>query len=127
MRWLILPTGLAAALVVGACVPSGTPLAGPGVAPGPSPSVVAPRPEAQPAVDAALRDAASRLGVPSGQLTAERVERREWSDTSLGCPQPGMLYAQVVTPGYFIVVSGAGRQLEYHTDTRGRVVLCREA
>lgn len=24
----------------------------------------------------------------------------EWSDTSLGCPMPGLVYAQVITPGF---------------------------
>jgi hypothetical protein len=36
------------------------------------------------------------------------------------------MYSQIVTPGYVVVISGAGRQLEYHTDTRGHVVLCQE-
>ena len=26
-----------------------------------------------------------------------------WSDASLGCPQPDMGYAQVVTPGYLVL------------------------
>ena len=32
-----------------------------------------------------------------------------------------MLYAQVITPGYLVVISGAGKTLEYHTDERGRI------
>jgi hypothetical protein len=35
--------------------------------------------------------------------------------------------SQVVTPGFLIVISGAGKTLEYHTDSRDRVVLCRES
>jgi hypothetical protein len=80
-----------------------------------------------PAVDAALRDAASHLGVPAASLTVERVEARDWPDASLGCPRPDVLYAQVVTPGYLVVISGSGKTLEYHTDAQGtRVVLCQE-
>lgn len=77
-------------------------------------------------MDAVLRDAASRLGVPASQLSVVRVEARQWSDSSLGCPQPGLLYAQVITPGYLVLVGGGGRQpLEFHTDARGtRVVEC---
>jgi hypothetical protein len=94
-------------------------------APGGSPAAATPVPAAaQAVVDAALRDASGRLGVPRDQLAVVRIEVREWSDTSLGCPQPGQMYAQVITPGYLIIISGRGRQLEYHTDTRGRVVLC---
>ena len=55
------------------------------------------------------------------------VEARDWSDASLGCPRQGVLYAQVITPGYLVVISGAGKTLEYHTDANGRVVLCQES
>lgn len=83
-------------------------------------------PEAQRVVDVVVADATARLGVASAQLSVETVQQREWGDSSLGCPQPGMFYAQVITPGYLVVVSGAGKRLEYHTDTRGRAVMCRE-
>ena len=56
-------------------------------------------PQAQAAVDAALRDAATVLGVPANQLQVVQVEAVEWSDASLGCPRPGAMYAQVITPG----------------------------
>jgi hypothetical protein len=35
-----------------------------------------------------------------------------------------MLYAQVVTPGYLVLVDVSGEQIEYHTDERGTVVRC---
>ena len=89
-------------------------------------SAVAHNPEAQRAVDAALRDATGRLGVSAAQLQVETLEQREWRDSSLGCPQPGAFYAQAITPGYLLIVSGGGKRLEYHTDTRGRSVMCRE-
>jgi hypothetical protein len=73
-----------------------------------------------------LREASSRLELSQSALKVEQVEARQWSDTSLGCPRPGVLYAQVLTPGFLIVVSGGGKQLEYHSDERGRVVLCAE-
>jgi hypothetical protein len=95
----------------------------------PSPvSVTSPSPgtQGQPAVDAALRDAAAHLGVSLTDLKVQQVDAREWSDAALGCPRPGLMYAQVLTPGYFVVISGGGKTLEYHTDERGRVVLCQE-
>jgi len=83
--------------------------------------------QGQPAVEAAVREAAAHLGVNQADLKVEQVEARQWPDASLGCPRPGVLYAQVLTPGFLIVVSGAGKQLEYHSDERGRaVVLCAE-
>jgi len=80
----------------------------------------------QPAVDAALRDAAEHLGASPADLKVDQVEPRQWGDSSLGCPKPGQMYSQIVTPGYLIIISGPGKQLEYHADTRGHVVLCQE-
>jgi hypothetical protein len=114
--------------VIGTPAPPGapgvTPVGGIGPPAGGTGTAAARDPQAQQAVDAALREASARLNAPAAQLSVERVEAREWRDTSLGCPQPGQMYAQVITPGYLVVVSGAGRRLEYHTDMRGRAVLC---
>jgi len=82
--------------------------------------------QAEASVEAALNEAAGRLGVARASLTTEIVEEREWTDRSLGCPREGVLYAQVITPGYLVVVVGNGRRLEYHTDTTGTAVFCRE-
>ena len=84
-------------------------------------------PEEQQAVAAALQDAATQLGVAASELSLQQIEAREWGDSSLGCPQPGNLYSQIVTPGFLIVINSRGKQLEYHSDTRARVVLCRES
>jgi hypothetical protein len=85
-------------------------------------------PEAAAAVDAALTDAANHLILSKDQLRVDKVEPQEWPDSSLGCPQPGELYSQVVTPGYLIIISSSSaNQLEYHADTRSRVTLCHES
>jgi hypothetical protein len=49
-----------------------------------------------------------------------------WPDTSLGCPQPGLAYAQVITPGYIIVLEVAGTTYRYHADDSATVLLCQE-
>jgi hypothetical protein len=87
-------------------------------------STPSPGPQLLPPVDAALREASFYLGMPRDRLRLERVESRTWSDSSLGCPQPGRVYLQVITPGYLVVISGAGQRLEYHTNERDSVVLC---
>ena len=103
--------------------PPAQPAVAPLVSPVPGANV---GPDEQQAVAAALQDAATHLGVAAGELSVQQVEAREWGDSSLGCPQPGLLYSQVVTPGFLIVINSRGKQLEYHSDTRARVVLCRE-
>jgi hypothetical protein len=85
---------------------------------------VTPPPEAQDVVRLAKEDLAQRLGVAVDQIGLVSVEAVEWSDTSLGCPQPGMMYAQVITPGYRVVLEAGGQRYEYHTDTGRFVVLC---
>ena len=67
---------------------------------------------------------ADDLGVPPETVQVVSVEPRNWPDTSLGCPQPDMLYAQVVTPGYLVLVDVSGERIEYHTDERGTIVRC---
>jgi hypothetical protein len=67
---------------------------------------------------------AADLGVSPESVQLITMESRDWPDSSLGCPQPDMLYAQVVTPGYLVLVEVAGEQIEYHTDKRGTVVRC---
>ncbi|MCA1644491.1 MAG: hypothetical protein LC797_03155 [Chloroflexi bacterium] len=133
---MLAPLLLAATLLVSACAPSaGDQLTTP-AAPAPSrvpaspvPSVLpgsVPSADPQPLVEAALRDAAAHLGISAADLHVDQVDARQWGDSSLGCPQPGLMYSQIVTPGFVIIISGAGKQLEYHSDTRGPVVLCQE-
>lgn len=66
----------------------------------------------------------SRSAAESAQLVS--VEAVDWSDSSLGCPQAGMMYAQVITPGYKIVVAAGGKNYEFHTslDPAGPLVYC---
>ena len=68
-------------------------------------------------------DLAGRLNVRPDQIKSVSAEPLMWPDTSLGCPQPGMMYAQVVTPGYRILLEHEGREYDYHAG-RGRVLLC---
>jgi hypothetical protein len=60
------------------------------------------------------------------QLTVLRVEPMEWSDASPGCPEPGRAYAQVITPGYVVVLTPDGGATEdaVHTDSGQRAVIC---
>ena len=51
--------------------------------------------------------------------TTESVERTEWPDSCLGLARLDEVCAQVITPGYRIVVRINGKQLEYHTDLNG--------
>ncbi len=75
-------------------------------------------------IKAILADAASRLGVSPDQVIIVAIEPVDWPDTSLGCPKEGEFYAQVITPGYRVIVATSDRRLEYHTDRTAHFVLC---
>ena len=90
----------------------------------------APTPQSDPALQAltkqATDDLAARLGVKATQIDVVEVKEVEWPDASLGCPEPGMMYAQVITPGYRIVLEAEGKTYEYHTDADRTVALCEQ-
>lgn len=76
----------------------------------------------------AAREAlANKLGVGPDTPSLIVFEPVAWPDTSLGCPEPGKVYAQVITPGFRLVfehTAGAEAQrLEYHTNEDGSVVV----
>jgi hypothetical protein len=80
--------------------------------------------EAQSVVDLVVQDAATRLGVNASALTVTAIEAMEWPDASLGCPEDGGVYAQVISPGYRITVTDGSDSLEYHTGLNDAFVSC---
>jgi hypothetical protein len=79
-------------------------------------------------VEQARQVLAGHLGVVSTTLTLATSEAREWPDSSLGCPAPGQMYMQVITPGYLLVFNdAAGTAFAVHTNHTGQqLVLCRD-
>ena len=61
--------------------------------------------------------------IPYAGPTLICIEPVEWRDAGLGCPEPGMMYAQVLTPGFRLVFEYEGQQYEYHTDQDGSTVV----
>lgn len=62
---------------------------------------------------------AAKLQVALAELTLVSAEEVIWRDASLGCPQPGEGYAQVLTPGWRVVFAdAAGREYDVHTSEK---------
>ncbi len=78
-------------------------------------------------IGAAIADLSGRVGTT---LTADTLDSFTWSaqtfaDTSLGCPQPDMAYAQVQSAGYQFLLVYQGKTYDYRVTTGGgAVILC---
>jgi hypothetical protein len=79
---------------------------------------------AQQVVQIAIEELARELDLTPGEISVLSVETVEWPDTSLGCPEQGMMYAQVITPGYRVVLQAEGQVYECHTDRDDRIAPC---
>jgi len=62
----------------------------------------------------AKSDLAERLSITVDDIDLLEVSTVTWSDSSLGCPQNGMAYAQVLTPGYLLRMSYDAKEYSYH-------------
>ncbi|HEY52947.1 MAG TPA: hypothetical protein G4N94_05785 [Caldilineae bacterium] len=103
-------------------------------APPPPPTVVMPETEIATSVPASKAPtaaaqavqqvAADALNVDPESVTVLKMEEVDWPDASLGCPQPGMMYAQVITPGYKATVEVDGKTYDVHMNANGKGVIC---
>jgi hypothetical protein len=75
-------------------------------------------------VELAVSDLAQRLGVDRSAIVVLSVEDVTWPDSSLGCPEPGRAYIQVLTPGKRIRLGVDGKVYEYHSGRTEAPVYC---
>ena len=75
-------------------------------------------------VQQALDDAGRRSGRDASTLKLVSAETVTWPDASIGCPQPGMQYAQVLVPGYRIRIQAGPKVLDYHAGRSGQPFYC---
>lgn len=70
-------------------------------------------------------DAAGRAGLQERDVELVSIAEEEFSDTSLGCPEEGQMYAQVITPGFRVLVSALGVEYDYRVaESDGAFRLC---
>ncbi len=58
-------------------------------------------------------DLSLKTGLDLEKIDTVSVEQINFSDSSLGVPEPGVEYAQVVTPGLIIILEAGGKEYEY--------------
>lgn len=92
----------------------------PMIQPFPTPS----DPALQGLIQKSREDLAQRLSISMAQISLVEVTEVEWSDSSLGCPQPDMAYLEVITPGYRILLQADATVYEYHSNKDVNFVYC---
>lgn len=73
-----------------------------------------------------IADAAAGAGVEESEVQLVSAEAVTWSDGSLGCPEPGMMYTQALVPGYRVVLSIDGEELSFHAAESGEFSFCQD-
>jgi len=122
MRLHSIPLAAFVAATLAACntVSAGTEAA-------PSVSAAAPAPAAENPVAVLAIDAlAAELKIPRNEITVDSISAVDWPDSSVGCPQPGRAYLQVITPGHRIVLRAKGGVHVVH-EAKGRAFVCSQA
>lgn len=71
-------------------------------------------PYLQELIDKAKSDLAQRTGIGADEIILHQYMLVTWSDASLGCPKPGMEYAQVLVDGYQIMLQAGLGIYNYH-------------
>jgi hypothetical protein len=64
-------------------------------------------------VDRMLEQASDLSGMPASDLAVEGAEAVTWPDGSLGCPEPGMMYTQVLVDGYWVVIRAGAETYDF--------------
>lgn len=79
--------------------------------------------EQEKAVTAAVQALSDELKIAADEIQVVSVENVQFRDSSLGCPEEGMVYLQVITPGYQVLLRVEGETYDYRVSEQ-RVVLC---
>jgi hypothetical protein len=80
--------------------------------------------KAQRMAQIAKESLAQEFKVRTDQIQIKAIKAVVWSDSSLGCPQIGITYTQVLTSGFLVRLEAQEQQYLYHTDENWTVILC---
>ena len=65
-------------------------------------------------------DLAQRLNISIEQIQVVDIVPKDWSDSCLGISEAGVMCAQMITPGFLVILSSGTTRYEYHTDAMGK-------
>ena len=75
--------------------------------------------------DLAMQDLGSILGLEQEEIEVMQANYVTWRDSSLGCPQPGYQYTQVLTNGSRIRLRANKQIYQYHSGGNRPPILCK--
>jgi hypothetical protein len=75
-------------------------------------------------LESILKEAAALAKVDRREIKIVRAESVVWSDGSLGCPEPGMMYTQALVNGYWVVIEAGGQKYDFRVGRDGSFRLC---
>jgi hypothetical protein len=84
-------------------------------------------PSAEEAVRLVKEHLAGQLEINEVEIKVVSVVTVNWPDTSLGLPEPGKMYAQVIVSGFRIVLSANGKEYQYHAGELGGQMVVKPA
>ena len=76
------------------------------------------------AIRVAVETLARELGCQPEHIIVRESTPVTWRTSALGCPRPGMMYLQVLTPGYRVRLVHDGQEYLLHTDQGQRAIRC---
>ena len=76
-------------------------------------------------VDLAIADLATRMSMDKDAIEVLQAEFVTWPNSSMGCPQPGFQYLDVLTNGSRIVLRAGEATYHYHSGKNRPPFWCR--
>lgn len=66
-----------------------------------------------------MAEISSETGFSPAEINVLSYEKKDFNNSSLECPKPGEMYAQVITPGWVIIFEAGNKEFEFHSDLDG--------
>lgn len=77
-------------------------------------------------VELAISTLSQKLSISRQKITIIKETSMQWRDSSLGCPQKGVQYLQVITEGLLVILQANDKTYHVHTGNN-RAVICDQA
>jgi len=75
-------------------------------------------------VGSAVQSLAERIGSDPEAIDVVEARAVTWRSGALGCPRPGLMYTQALTPGTLILLRAGNDLHSYHARRGGEVFYC---